>query len=148
MKTFSRIFPLLAALSLCSCMTFERDWEKAVAEYEDGKVSSPEGPWIGSWITTSNGHEGGLRAIVNESESRPGEYDFRYHATWAKILSGSYTVAFPARRSGSRYLVDGKKSLGPFGTFGHRATITRDSFEATYSNDRDELGEFHMARPE
>ena len=148
MKTLSRLFPLFAAFALSSCVGFEQDWKKAVADYESGKTSTPEGPWAGSWTTTTNGHDGNLRAIVSESKSEPGEYDFRYHATWAKILSGGYTVAFPARRSGSRYLVNGEKSLGPFGTFGHRATITEKSFNATYSNDREELGEFQMTRPE
>ncbi len=148
MNTFFRTLPILAALSLCSCMTFEQDWKKAVAAYESGKTKSPEGPWIGNWTTTTNGHEGDLRAIVSKSKSTPGDYDFHYHATWKKILSGGYQVSFPVRRSGSRYLVDGEKDLGLFGAFGHRATITRNAFDATYSNDREELGEFHMTRPE
>lgn len=148
MNPLFRLFPLVAALTLCSCMTFERDWKKAVAEYESGKTIAPEGPWTGNWTTTTNGHEGKLRAIVSESKSTPGDYDFHYHATWKKILSGGYRVSFPAKRSGSRYLVDGEKDLGLFGIFGHRATITRNSFDATYSNDREELGEFHMTRPE
>lgn len=148
MKTIFRPFILFATFALSSCVSFEQDWKKAVAEYESGKISTLEGPWAGGWTTTTNGHEGDLRAIVSESKSKPGEYDFRYHATWAKVLSGGYTVTFPARRSGSRYLVDGEKDLGLFGTFGHRATISGKSFKATYSNDREELGEFRMTRPE
>lgn len=148
MKTIFHIFPLVAAFALCSCVGFEHDWKKAVTEYESGKIASPEGPWTGSWTTTTNGHDGDLRAIVSESKSKPGEYDFRYHATWAKILSGGYTVTFPARQSNSSYFVDGEKDLGLFGAFGHQATITRNSFKATYSNDREELGEFRMTRPE
>lgn len=147
MKSFFHIPLLLTALTLSGCVTFERDWKAAVADYEEGKVASPAGPWEGSWTTKTNGHDGGLRAIVSESQTTPGEYDFRYHATWAKILSGIYTVNYPVKRHGSRYLVDGKENLGIFGTFGHRATISRESFEATYSNDRGDLGEFHLARP-
>ncbi|MDF1738096.1 MAG: hypothetical protein P1U86_02960 [Verrucomicrobiales bacterium] len=148
MITIYRILPVLAALSLCSCMTFEQEWSQAVSAYQSGKTASPEGPWIGDWTTVTNGHEGDLRAIVSKSKSKPDEYEFRYHATWKKILSGSYKVSFPVRKRGSSYLVDGGKDLGLFGDFGHKATITGNTFKATYSNDREELGEFRMTRPE
>ena len=138
----------VAALALCSCVGFEQNWKKAMAGYEAGETAGPEGPWTGSWTTITNGHEGKLRAIVSESKSKPGEYDFRYHATYKKILSGGYKVTFPVTRRGSSYLIDGGKDLGLFGDFGHRATITGNSFKATYSNDREELGEFRMSRPE
>jgi hypothetical protein len=147
MKAPSYLVFLLPALLLCSCGNFEKKWEASVAEYRAGKVSSPEGPWIGTWTTTTNGHTGDLRAIVSESKKKPGELDFHYHATWGKFFSGGYEVGFPAKKNGSRTLVDGEKNLGAFGTFGHRATITRSSFDATYSSKKGDLGTFEMNRP-
>lgn len=148
MKTPTLLPLLLAGLFLTSCASFERDWKQSVADYEAGKVSAPAGPWTGTWTTSTNGHTGNLRALVTPSEKKPGSYDFRYHATWKRILSGTYTVAYPVKKSGGVYKVDGEQNLGLFGTFRHRATIDRNSFEATYSNDKSELGTFSMKRPD
>ncbi len=145
--------PLLPALAcagllLVGCGSFEREWKRSVAEYRAGRISAPAGPWTGTWNTATNGHTGNLRAIVEPAPDAPGEYDFRYHATWAKIFSGAYTVRFPVKRSGGTYRANGEKSMGLFGTFGHKATINGKSFEATYSNDKGDLGAFSMRRPE
>jgi hypothetical protein len=139
---------LAAGLLLTGCGTFERDWKQSVADYQAGKLSAPAGPWTGTWATSTNGHTGDLRALVTPSEKKPGSYDFRYHATWKKILSGTYTVAYPVKKSGGTYRVDGEEKLGIFGTFRHRATIDRNSFQATYSNDKGDLGTFSLKRPE
>lgn len=147
MKIHALFFPASFAFLLTGCMTYEKKWEKAVAAYESGGVKSPEGPWIGTWETRTNGHTGNLRAIVSPSETKAGEYDFHYHATWAKIFSGAYRVSFPVEKQGGRSLANGEKKLGPFGTFGHRATITRDQFKATYSSEGGDLGDFEMERP-
>lgn len=141
--------PLLLALtlSLVGCTSFEREWKQSVADYRTGKVAAPAGPWAGQWATSTNGHTGNLRAIVKPAPDAPGEYDFRYHATWGKVFSGGYTVRFPVKRSGGTYRADGTKNLGLFGSFGHKATITRNAFQATYSNDKGDLGKFEMRRP-
>ncbi len=140
--------PLLAlcGLLLTSCGSFERHWQQSVADYKAGRIQSPEGPWTGAWDTKTNGHTGDLRAIVTETSS--GDYNFHYHATWKKILSGAYSVSFPGSRTGSTLKVDGEKKLGIFGTFRHRATIRGNTFEATYSNDKGDLGTFQLKRPE
>ena len=137
---------IMACLLMTGCVGFESQWKQSITEYHAGKISHPEGPWTGTWTTKTNGHTGALRAIVTKAPNV--EYDFRYHATWAKILQGGYKVRFPATRSGSTYTVDGSKDLGIFGDFGHRATITPDSYEASYSNDKGDLGSFYMTRPE
>jgi len=148
MKTPSLLLLTLTGLFLTSCVGFEREWKQSVADYRSGKIASPAGPWTGTWATGTNGHTGNLRAIVKPADKAPGEYDFRYHATWAKVLSGAYTVRFPVKKKGGVYRADGEKDLGLFGSFGHKATISRDSFEATYSNDKGDLGTFSMERPE
>lgn len=141
--------PVIAAVAMCltSCGTFERKWNAAVADYHAGKTKGPEGPWTGTWYTKTNDHTGDLRAVVSPSDKKPGEYDFHYHATWARIFSGGYRVTYPVQRRGSRYLVDGDHRFPLFGTFQHKGTITRDRFEATYSSDREEIGTFSMRRP-
>lgn len=146
MRNLSLLSLLLTALCLTSCASFERQWQKSVADYQAGKVASPEGPWEGTWTTNTNGHTGALRAIVTKAEGD--DYKFHYHATWQKFLKGGYSVDFPVTRSGSTYKVDGSKSLGIFGNFHHKATIGRNSYEATYSNDKGDLGEFSMRRPQ
>lgn len=140
---------LLAAgsLALVGCIGYEKKWERSVAAYEAGRTEGPEGPWVGSWTTTTNGHTGDLRAIVSRSQEHPGEYDFHYHATWAKILAGTYQTRFPARKSGGVYRFDGEEKLGFSGVFRHRAKVTDDRFEATYSNENGDVGSFEMERP-
>lgn len=147
MKLTSLCSTLLLATMLTSCSSFEKEWNAAVTEYRNGAVKAPEGPWTGSWTTSTNGHTGNLRAIVKESKKHPGEYDFRYHATWAKIFSGSYRVTYPVTGRGGTFHVDGAQKLGPFGTFRHKGEIRGNTFEATYSNDKGDLGEFQMKRP-
>lgn len=150
-KRIMRSLPLfllgILTLSLSSCASYEKKWDAAVAAYESGETAAPSGPWIGTWETKTNGHTGDLRAIVTPSEKHIGEYEFNYHATWKEIFSGTYKVRFPVKKSGSSYLADGEKSLGIFGTFGHKATISRNRFDATYSNRKGDLGTFEMKRP-
>jgi hypothetical protein len=148
MKTTSSLLLLAVSILLTSCGTFEQDWKKSVAQYQAGSVSSPSGPWSGTWTTPGNGHTGNLRAIVSPSPEKPGEYRFRYHATWAKIFSGGYSVSYPVTGSQGNYTAIGEENLGAFGTFEHRAKITKSKFSATFSNDKGEVGDFSMTRPE
>ncbi|MEM9016521.1 MAG: hypothetical protein AAGC68_05875 [Verrucomicrobiota bacterium] len=142
------LLPLLAfPLLVCSCSSFERKWEAAVSDYQAGKTEGISGPWAGAWTTNTNGHTGNLRAIVSESKKSPGNYDFHYHATWAKIFSGGYRVSYPASRSGNTWKFDGEEKVGVFGTFRHRATVTPHHFTATYSSEKGDLGDFSMSRP-
>ena len=135
-----------AALFLCQCSSFEKEWTQSVANYQSGKVNAPFGPWQGDWSTITNNHTGGLRAIVKPSLKKD-HYTFRYHATWASIFQGSYSVDFPGKKQGDYYIIEGDKSLGIFGNFGLKAIVTNSSFEAKYSNDKGDLGSFTLRRP-
>ncbi|MGB0152587.1 MAG: hypothetical protein ACPGFB_01045 [Verrucomicrobiales bacterium] len=133
-------------LFLCNCSSFETEWDQAVSDYHSGTTSAPYGPWQGEWKTKTNGHTGDLRAIVKPA-SHEGSYTFRYHATWGLIFQGTYSVTFPGEKQGGAYVIEGKKSLGPFGTFGHKATVNSNSFKASYSNENGDLGAFTLSRP-
>jgi len=140
---------LLIACTLflfCSCSSFENEWDRAVVDYQSGSVAAPYGPWQGSWKTDTNGHTGDLRAIVKPS-SKEGNYTFRYHATWGALFRGTYSVDFPGSKQGGAYVIEGKKSLGPFGKFGHKAVVTPGQFKATYFNESGDLGGFTLRRP-
>ena len=118
----------------CAGIGFQNAWTEAVAEHQSGK--NPEavtGPWTGTWKTDSNGHEGKLRCLVTPSESE-GTYDFRYHATWFKILRGGYKASFDVARDSGGYTVEGNKDLGFFGEFEHTGRISGDRFDGKYSN--------------
>ncbi|MEX2577853.1 MAG: hypothetical protein WD342_02250 [Verrucomicrobiales bacterium] len=147
MKTLSILLSTLVSVLTCSC-TFNRDWNEAVANYREGKYKTPGGPWTGTWTTRTNGHTGDLRAIVTPVPEEENQYDFRYHATWSRIFSGAFKVRYVAEPRNGGFVVNGEESLGLFGKFNHRAKIDDDSFEATYSNDKGELGQFSMTRPE
>ncbi len=148
MKTLPIFLSVIAGLLFTSCASFERDWRQAIADYEGGAASTPAGPWIGEWTTTSNGHTGALRAIVTKVEGSSNEYDFRYHATWAKVLSGTYKVRYPVTGGPGRYTAKGEENLGLFGRFGHSASISNNSFNATYSNKKGDIGKFALKRPQ
>jgi len=148
--TMKMLFPLFVSIAcwlLASCSGYERSWQQAVMSYKAGELASPAGPWTGTWSTKTDGHTGKLRAIVTPAADAPGEYDFHYHATWGKNLSGTYKVRYPIVRQGNRNMVNGDLNMGVFGTFGHKAVIARESFEATYSNNKGEVGTFSMKRP-
>jgi hypothetical protein len=147
MRTLPLCLLAMVAFSFTGCVTYEKKWNEAVAAYEAGETQAPAGPWTGTWTTETNGHTGDLRAIVSPSKGGNGDYDFHYHATWKEIFSGAYKVRFPVTQSGSKYLANGEKSLGLFGTFGHKATISGNRFDATYSNRKGDLGTFQMTRP-
>lgn len=147
MKLLPLFIAVFSSAFLCSC-GFNSAYNKAVTVYEAAEYKAPSGPWQGTWTTNTNGHSGDLRAIVTPSSDEPGEYDFRYHATWGKIFSGSYTVSYDVDRRGNRYFVNGEENLGFFGRFGHKAIIDNDAFEATFSSEDGDLGDFSLRRPE
>ncbi|MBP83378.1 MAG: hypothetical protein CMO61_05965 [Verrucomicrobiales bacterium] len=146
MSSLRILFAVVSALILCQCSSFENEWAQSVADYQSGRVTAPFGPWQGNWSTITNNHTGGLRAIVKPSPKKD-HYAFRYHATWGVLFQGSYSVDFPGKKQGGYYVIEGDKSLGLFGKFGHKATVTNSSFMAKYSNDNGDLGSFSLRRP-
>ena len=147
LKTLTLLIPCLLGMS-CAGIGFEKAWTEAVAEQKSGKNSGAvTGPWAGTWKTDNNGHEGKLRCLVTPSDSQ-GAYDFRYHATWFKILRGGYDARFDVSKAGNGYAVEGKKNLGFFGEFEHSGRISGNRFDGTYSNEKGDVGSFQMTRPQ
>lgn len=141
----------MGLLSSCAGAKFNRDWNQAVAAYESGEggKNPVSGPWTGTWLSHVNGHTGDLRCLVSPAESADSNtYEFRYHATWQKILSGGFTAEYDVEKQGrSGFLVKGEKDLGPFGGFQHEGRIKGDTFDSTYASDMGDHGVFELKRP-
>ena len=146
---------LAFALANCAGASFNRDFAAAVAARESGEGAKDPvaGPWTGTWKSHVNGHHGDLRCLVSKSEKNADDiegepYDFRYHATWGSWFRGGFSATFGVKEDGRRgYRADGKKDLGPFGSFQHEGWIKDDNFEATYASDMGDHGVFEMKRP-
>jgi hypothetical protein len=144
---------LALVLSNCAGAGFNRDWNAAVAarKADGGKGDAISGPWQGTWLSHSNAHTGDLRCLVEPktgtAAGKPGDYRFRYHATWGKIFQGGFAADFPAVKEGNGFRVKGTETLGLFGGFDHDGKITGDQFTAKYSSDQGDHGVFNMKRP-
>ena len=147
------VLPLatIASLFLCSCAgpAFNRDWKQAVAEYKASSEKAPvAGPWSGRWLSDMNQHTGDLRCLVTPAKDSDNRCQFRYHATWAKFLSGGFKAEFPVYSDGAGgHVFDGDHDLGTFGKFRHKGRIGGNSFSATYESSSGDHGTFEMARP-
>ncbi len=143
---------LLALCSIgCAGIGFEKAWQESVAAHQAGTGGKDPvaGPWKGTWETATNGHKGKLRCIATPGPEA-GAYDFRYHATYFKVLSGAYKVNFDVEpTTDGGYAVEGSQGLGPFGSFDHDGKIKGQRFDATYSNrSGSQQGAFEMQRPQ
>ena len=111
-KQLVRGVALAALLILSGCSTFNRDWKSAAAK--PMPANSVEGRWEGKWHSDHNGHTGGLRALVTKLDS--GQYEARFHATYAVVLSFSSTVNLDVRPAGGLQQFSGSADLGKAAT--------------------------------
>ncbi|HSI63380.1 MAG TPA: hypothetical protein VLE43_09680 [Candidatus Saccharimonadia bacterium] len=144
---------LSSALASCS-IGYNRDWQKAAATDATLHPKNLEGAWTGTWKSNHDGHQGKLRAIVTSLPSQPGQperYSFRYHATWANILSGTITAEHQATHAGKKkggiVTLSGEKDLGRLGgVYGFTGAASPTEFKADYKSKLDK-GVFEMKRP-
>jgi hypothetical protein len=134
MKRIARL-AVIATLGLVSCASpsYKRNWETTLR----ANATPPKGCWEGTWVSAANGHTGKLRCIVSDA---PAGYRFHYQATWAKFLSGEFSLVCPAIKTGpATWTVSGSKDLGAAmgGTFTHEAQITADRIKAGYRSKLD-----------
>lgn len=147
----SRIQLLMAALTasvLSSCsLGYQSDWKKAAAHDAQHPPKDLTGAWEGRWYSLKNGHHGRLKAIVTQGEEQGKNtvYDFRYHATWARVLSGGYSARHLVDRRGK---VTGRQDLGPLvgGVYHYEGKASPAEFKATYRCNIDN-GVFELHRP-
>ncbi len=143
MNRFALLIPIAAALCFSSCTSFHREWKEANSKPYEGI----EGPWDGTWTSTSTGHTGQLRCVITKKSDE--EYEFHYWATWAKILSGSFRVQHKVQVDGGSFKLTGEKDLGALGgVYRFTGTATEALFDATYTADGGDKGTFKMKRPE
>ena len=139
---------LLCVAAAVGCGTFDRDWKAAVVR--PVVPSSLEGAWQGTWLSHTNGHSGGLRAIITRNAT--GSYETRFHATYWKIFSGQYTVTLDAKPAGDGFHLEGREDLGTIflwyklGEYSYDGRATGTEFKCTYRSESDG-GVFEMTRP-
>jgi hypothetical protein len=132
---------LCAALTSCATSRYERLWKSTLHT----PAPAPSGCWEGQWRSEANGHNGKLRCIVRPS--REG-YQFHYQATWAKFLTGEFSIQCPLQPApANTWKVTGSKDLGPTlgGTFTHEAVLTPAKLDARY-NAKFDHGTMHLHR--
>jgi hypothetical protein len=147
---------LLTAALLTSCAGpgFSSAYRKSVDSY---RAANPKpkvsGPWEGYWLSDKNQHTGKLRAIATPHPSPAGaddgfeHYDFRYHATWAKVLSGGYTSDHKVKRKpDGSFSVTGEKDIFLLGPYRSEGTVRGDKFDSRYHSSADQ-GVFILKRP-
>jgi hypothetical protein len=134
----------LAALTLCGCSTFSRDFKAAAST--PPPANDITGRWEGRWVNEVNGHNGRLRCLV--SKLQDGGYSARFHAKYMKVLSFSYAVPLTVKRSGENFTFQGEADLGKTagGVYHYEGHASATNFFSTYRCSRDH-GTFQMARP-
>lgn len=131
-----RPLPLLTAVILAvacpACTGWPRGWSAAKRAPQTDGLS---GAWEGTWKSVPTGHTGKLRCAV--SPKAPGIWQYRYRASWAKVLCAGFTVDCTAvRQTDGTWKLSGERDLGPVfgGLFSHSGTVSRDGekLDATY----------------
>ena len=121
---------IVPALFFVSCTGFPPGWSGAKRIAPADGVS---GAWIGTWHSETNGHSGGLRCVAQRHGTE--SWQFRYRASWAKILCAGFTMEGTVNPDGAGgYLVTGSKDLGKTfgGVFTTSGTIREGTFKARY----------------
>jgi hypothetical protein len=133
---------LCFAYTLCSCGSFERDWQNAIAS--PAPATGIEGAWTGTWRSDSNGHQGQLRCLVARRESG---YDFVYHAKWGRLFRGTFSNQPVVEQRGQSYHLNAEKTLGRRGLFQASGILTPSAFSARYQAAGDH-GQIRLGRPQ
>jgi hypothetical protein len=136
---------LFACCVLSSCSTaFKREWKVAVA---NPKPPGIEGAWLGTWVSSDNGHHGNLRCIVGPVKNAQGDREFHYHATWAGLVGGAYRATHRVMATQKSATFSGEHLMPRWagGRYVYGGTIKGDEFNAYYHCSKDK-GTFQMQR--
>lgn len=135
---------LACLLSSCAGPGFNRAWKNAGSLPNDGVC----GRWEGTWLSDVNGHHGRLRCVVSPPAEPNGPHQFFYHATWMRVLSGSYRAGHLVKPAGrERWTFTGEHRLPSWagGLYHYEGSIQNGRFEATYHCELDR-GHYHLHR--
>ncbi|MCX6850408.1 MAG: hypothetical protein NTY98_15925 [Verrucomicrobia bacterium] len=134
---------LILTSVLPSCgFAFRSAWKKAPA------ASGAYGKWAGTWHSDATGHCGTLRCVVSVPPNSKGGHEFFYHATWKKILSGSYKAIHGVKehKDGTcTFTGEHKIPNWAGGLYQYEGTIKGDEFKANYRCSMDN-GTYTMKR--
>lgn len=142
-KRLVRGLALASLLIFSGCSTFNRDWKAAAGGPHP--ANSIEGRWEGKWLSDHNGHSGRLRALVRKLDN--GQYETRFHANYAVILSFGMQVNLEVLPAGGLWQFKGQEDLGkPYGVYRYEGKASATNFFSTYKASFDH-GTFRMTRP-
>ena len=108
----------------------------------------PQGKWAGTWNSEATGHQGELRCVTSTTINNQGDHEFFYHATWKKILSGSYKAIHTVKKQkDGSYTFKGEHKMPNWagGLYHYEGTIKGDVFKANYRCSMDN-GTYTMKR--
>lgn len=143
MRRFCQIACLAVLLALTSSCSFHRAWNRAAGPPPPDDIT---GRWEGTWVSEVNQHHGRLRCLLTRDEA--GAHQARFHATFLRVLSASYTVPLQITRTDNQFKLHGQQDLGSLvgGIYTYEGTATPTNFFCTYSCKSDH-GTFQLFRP-
>lgn len=139
---------LCAGLVACGSARFERAWERAAGP-PTGDDEPRRERWEGSWRSTWNGHEGGLRALL----WRVDEHHLHawFLSTYARVLEFEHDTLFHLEpQADGSFTLSGAQDLGALvgGVYTYSGSVDTHSFRASYSAENGDHGVFELKRLE
>ncbi len=103
------------------------------------------GSWTGGWNSQTTGHQGPLRASIRPTGD--GHYSATFTGKFFKVIPFRYQMNLQVVGASDGVLqLAGSKKLGPLmGYYSYNATVSGNSFSASYRTKRDS-GTFFMHR--
>ncbi|QDV82235.1 hypothetical protein [Planctomycetes bacterium TBK1r] len=105
-------------------------------------AASPTGRWVGSWSSSSTGHQGPLRARIRAVDANT--YRALFAGRFAKVIPFVYPAKLQ-RVPGTSNRFHSSTRLPLLGEYRMTATVTPHQFNATFRGKKD-LGVFRMSR--
>lgn len=135
---------LAAAISSQAAVVDAVEGVAAPAAVAAAPVPDLSGAWSGTWLSSSTGHDGPLKARFHRVDAT--HYDVHFRGRFCKLIPFCYRVTLcVAGCQNGCVTLTGSKRLPIFGTFTIRASANCNQFTARYSSSED-CGIFRMSR--
>lgn len=117
----------------------------SIAYAQEIMPPSLTGSWNGSWNSQTTGHQGPLSANIRPTGD--GNYSATFTGKFFKVIPFRYQMKLQVVGANDGVLhLAGSKKLGPLmGYYSYNATVSGNSFSASYRTKRDS-GTFFMRR--